>query len=66
MKIKIKKLVPEAVIPRYANPGDGGMDVYAHQPDPENGVGFLAGKLSCFEHPGTESGGKPDPGTDQR
>ena len=29
MKIKIKKLVPEAIIPKYANPGDAGMDVYA-------------------------------------
>lgn len=29
MKIKIKKLVSEAIIPKYANSGDAGMDVYA-------------------------------------
>jgi len=27
MKVKIKKLRPEAVIPNYAHPGDAGMDV---------------------------------------
>ena len=27
MKVKIKKLVPEAVIPAYAKPGDAGMDL---------------------------------------
>ena len=29
LKIKIKKLHPDAVIPRYAKPGDAGMDLYA-------------------------------------
>lgn len=29
MKIKIKKLVPEAVIPNYARQGDAGMDICA-------------------------------------
>jgi dUTP pyrophosphatase len=29
MKVKIKKLHPDAIIPRYAHPGDAGMDVYA-------------------------------------
>jgi len=29
MKIKIKKLVPEARLPQYAQVGDAGMDVYA-------------------------------------
>ena len=29
MKVKIKKLVPEAVIPVYAKPGDAGMDLTA-------------------------------------
>lgn len=29
LRIKIKKLVPEAVLPKYAHPGDAGMDVYA-------------------------------------
>jgi dUTP pyrophosphatase len=29
MKIKIKKLHPDAKIPTYANPGDAGMDIYS-------------------------------------
>ena len=29
MKVKIKKLVPEAVIPAYAKPGDAGLDLTA-------------------------------------
>ena len=29
MEVKIKKLVPEAVIPTYAKPGDAGMDLTA-------------------------------------
>lgn len=29
MKVKIKKLVPEAAIPTYAKPGDAGMDLTA-------------------------------------
>jgi dUTP pyrophosphatase len=29
LEIKIKKLVPEAVIPSYAKPGDAGMDLVA-------------------------------------
>ncbi len=29
MKIKIKKIVPQATIPRYSKPGDAGMDLVA-------------------------------------
>jgi len=29
MKLKIKKLHPDALLPAYAHPGDAGMDVYA-------------------------------------
>jgi len=29
MKVKIKKLVPEGVIPRYSKPGDAGLDLIA-------------------------------------
>lgn len=29
LKVKIKKLVPEASIPAYANPGDAGLDLVA-------------------------------------
>ncbi len=28
MKIKIKKIHPDAIIPKYAHPGDAGMDLY--------------------------------------
>lgn len=31
MTIKIKKLYPDAVIPKYANENDAGMDFYAHE-----------------------------------
>jgi dUTP pyrophosphatase len=29
MKVKIKKLVPEAILPSYSKPGDAGMDLTA-------------------------------------
>jgi dUTPase len=29
MRVNIKKLHPDAVIPRYAKPSDAGMDLYA-------------------------------------
>jgi dUTP pyrophosphatase len=29
VKIKVKKLCPEAKLPIYANPGDAGMDIYS-------------------------------------
>ncbi len=29
LKVGIKKLIPEAVIPKYARPGDAGMDLVA-------------------------------------
>jgi dUTP pyrophosphatase len=32
MKIKIKKLYPDAVIPSYAKPGDAGMDLISARP----------------------------------
>ena len=28
MKLKIKRLHPDAVVPKYAHPGDAGMDLY--------------------------------------
>ncbi|MFH1682767.1 MAG: dUTP diphosphatase [Candidatus Woesearchaeota archaeon] len=31
MTIKIKKLNEDAIIPRYANPGDAGMDFYSNE-----------------------------------
>jgi dUTP pyrophosphatase len=32
MKIKIKKIHPDAQIPKYAHPGDAGMDLYINEP----------------------------------
>jgi len=29
--IKIKKLTPDAIIPKYANPGDAGMDFFSNE-----------------------------------
>ncbi len=31
MEMRVKKMVPDAVIPQYAHPGDAGMDLYASQ-----------------------------------
>jgi len=31
MKVKIKKLHPDAIIPKYAHPGDAGMDLYINE-----------------------------------
>lgn len=31
MTIKIKKLHPDAVLPKYANPGDAGMDFFSNE-----------------------------------
>lgn len=33
MKVKVKKLVPEAIIPKYAKPGDAGLDLTAISED---------------------------------
>lgn len=33
MKVKIKKLNPDCVIPTYAHPGDAGLDLYALKDD---------------------------------
>ena len=31
MILKIKKLVPDAILPSYAHPGDAGLDMYANE-----------------------------------
>jgi len=31
MRIKIKKIHPDAIIPNYAHPGDAGMDLYINE-----------------------------------
>jgi dUTP pyrophosphatase len=37
MKVRIKKLCPEAIIPRYAKPGDAGLDLTATSYEYKNG-----------------------------
>lgn len=32
MQLKVKKLDPKAIAPRYAHPGDAGMDLFALEP----------------------------------
>ena len=29
VRVKVKKLVPDAILPSYAHPGDAGMDIYS-------------------------------------
>lgn len=31
MKLKVKKLTPDAMLPHYAHPGDAGLDVFSNQ-----------------------------------
>lgn len=38
MEVKVKKLSPEAVVPKYANPGDAGLDLVAI----DNGVHMIS------------------------
>ena len=65
MKIKIKKLHPKAIIPKYAKPGDAGMDLTAVDMDynpghityktglafaiPDGYVGFLFPRSSVYK-----------------
>ena len=39
MKVNIKRLCEEATIPRYAKPGDAGMDIYSVGPSYEDDYG---------------------------
>lgn len=51
MKVKIKKLHPDAIIPKYAKPGDAGMDLVATSKiyDEEGNVSYGTGL--AFEIP---------------
>jgi dUTP pyrophosphatase len=50
VRIKIKKINPDAVIPKYAHVGDAGMDVYAiSKKETEKFVEYGTGL--CFEIP---------------
>ena len=54
MKVKIKKLVPEAVIPSYANLGDAGLDLVATwiKVEDHNKYGYFEyGTGICIEIP---------------
>lgn len=50
MKVKIKKLHPDAVVPSYAKPGDAGMDLTAFSKKVENGL-YVYGTGLAFEIP---------------
>ena len=51
MKVKIKKLVPEAVIPFYATQGDAGMDLTATWMDTDEYGNVVYGFGLAFEIP---------------
>ena len=51
MKVKIKKLHPEAVIPSYAKPGDAGMDLTAISIDFDQYGNVVYGTGLSFEIP---------------
>lgn len=44
MKVKLKKLHPDAIIPKYAKEGDAGMDLYAV--DIKQNVDSLTGEIT--------------------
>lgn len=51
MKVKIKKLHPDAVIPSYAKPGDAGMDLTAVSKDYDEDGNMVYGTGLAFEIP---------------
>lgn len=51
MKVRIKKLCPEAVIPAYAHPGDAGMDLYATSIEVDNMCNVVYGTGLAVEIP---------------
>lgn len=51
MKVKIKKLVKEAVIPSYAKDGDAGMDLTATSVSYDNNGNIVYGTGLAFEIP---------------
>lgn len=50
LNVKIKKLVPEAVIPKYAHPTDAGMDLTAISMEYKDGV-YIYGTGLAIEIP---------------
>lgn len=51
MKVKIKKLHPDAVIPTYAKPGDAGMDLTATSLSGDEYGNYVYGTGLAFEIP---------------
>lgn len=52
MKVRVKKLTEHAIIPKYANPGDAAMDLYATDfGESEDGVYVEYGTGLAFEIP---------------
>lgn len=57
IKVKIKKLNPEAIIPDYAKNGDGAMDITAIEVNIEPTKGYIEYKTGlAFEIPDTHVG----------
>lgn len=51
MEVKIKKLVPEAVVPKRAHPGDAGFDLVAVSRDLDEDGNIVYGTGLAFEIP---------------
>src|SRR5690606_10497369 len=51
MKVKIKRLHPQAVIPSYAKPGDAGMDLTATSKSYDENGNVVYGTGLAFEIP---------------
>ena len=64
MKLKVKKLVDDAVLPKYAHPGDAGLDLFAVEANTlEPGVTGLVKTGISLELPeGTEAQARPRSG----
>lgn len=64
MQIKVKKLVDGAELPRYAHPGDAGLDLFSvedHVLEP-GGSGLIKTGISIELPPGTEAQVRPRSG----
>jgi len=62
--LRIKKLAPDAVLPRYSHPGDAGMDLFALE-DMEVGPGescMVKTGIAVAVPPGTEAQVRPRSG----
>ncbi len=64
MKLKVKKLVDHAMLPRYAHPGDAGLDLFAAEPITlaAGGSGIVKTGISIELPEGTEAQVRPRSG----